>query len=122
VRKSLRRDEIPELSAWSLEPNSPNNVERDETSATTASEEASVTTGAEVGVGVDTTGVASVLAGADLEALAGLETGVGVGAETGVDAGAGETAVVVGAEAEEEVFFAILLLVYITMRALFKYF
>lgn len=116
---------MPELSAWSLDPNSPNKVERDETSGTTASEEASVTTGAEVGVGVDAIG-ASVLAAAVLEALAGLEAAEGAGVEAGVEAGtvvgAGETAVVVGAEAEEEVFFAILLLVYITMRALFKYF
>ena len=113
---------MPELSAWSLDPNSPNKVERDETSGTTASEEASVTTGAEVGVGVDATG-ASVLAAAVLEALAGLEAaGAGAGVEAGTVVGAGETAVVVGAEAEEEVFFAILLLVYITMRALFKYF
>jgi hypothetical protein len=121
VRKSLRRDEIPELSAWSLDPNSPNNVERDETSDTTASEDASVTTGTEAGV--DATGVESVLVVADFGALVGLEAGVGAGVEAGTVVGAGEAAeVVVGAEAEEEVFFAILLLVYITRRALFKYF
>jgi hypothetical protein len=119
VRKSLRRDEIPELSAWSLDPNSPNKVERDEASGATTSEAtaASVTTGAEVGV--DVTGT-SVLAVVVLEAFAGLEAGVDAGTVVGI--GAGEAAVVVGAEAEEEVFFAILLLVYITRRALFKYF
>jgi len=95
VRKSLRRVDRPELKVWSLEPNSPNNEERDDASIAVPSVWASTET---TGAGVDTTG-ASVLEA--LGAFAAL--GAGAASLEGAAAGAGA-----GAEAVEAVFLAIL--------------
>jgi len=105
VRKSLRRVERPELKVWSFEPKSLNKEERDETSTAVPSVWASVEATGAGAAGVTGASVLEVL-----EALAGLVAGAGTG--TGAVAG---TVLVADAEAGEEVFFAILLLVYTIM-------
>ena len=99
VRKSLRREERPELKVWSLEPNSLKRDEREEVSRAPPSVWASV------GAAAATTGVG---AGAEsflevLGAFAVLVVAVSLeGAATGT------VAVGAAVEEEEEVFFAIL--------------